>query len=45
MQLGLRTKLTLVMTGLVFLVVVVLSAVFVARLDQPGNSRNQYPRQ
>jgi len=32
MQLGLRTKLTLVMTGLVFLVVVVLSAVFVARL-------------
>src|SRR6266705_1977357 len=32
MQLGLRTKLTLVMTGLVFLVVVVLSAIFVARL-------------
>src|SRR6266404_2298934 len=32
MQLGLRTKLTLVMTGLVFVVVVVLSAVFVARL-------------
>lgn len=32
MQLRLRTKLTLVMTGLVFLVVVVLSAVFVARL-------------
>src|SRR6266851_3288345 len=32
MQLGLRTKLTLVMTGLVFLVVVVLSAVFVSRL-------------
>ena len=32
MQLGLRTKLTLVMTGLVFLVVVVLSAVFVAQL-------------
>jgi PAS domain S-box-containing protein len=32
MQLGLRTKLTLVMTGLVFLVVVILSAVFVARL-------------
>jgi PAS domain S-box-containing protein len=30
MQLGLRTKLTLVMTGLVFVVVVVLSAVFVA---------------
>jgi PAS domain S-box-containing protein len=32
MQLGLRTKLTLVMTGLVFLVVVVLSAVFVSRI-------------
>jgi PAS domain S-box-containing protein len=32
MQLRLRTKLTLVMTGLVFLVVVVLSAVFMARL-------------
>jgi PAS domain S-box-containing protein len=32
MQLGLRTKLTLVMTGLVFLVVVVLSAIFVSRL-------------
>src|ERR1700747_1557652 len=32
MQLGLRTKLTLVMTGLVFLGVVVLSAVFVSRL-------------
>src|SRR5260370_11099302 len=32
MQLGFRTKLTLVMTGLVFLVVVVLSAVFVSRL-------------
>jgi F0F1-type ATP synthase membrane subunit b/b' len=32
MQLGLRTKLTLVMKRLVFLVVVVLSAVFVARL-------------
>src|SRR6266536_2959414 len=32
MQLGLRTKLTLVMTGLVFLVVVVLSAIYVARL-------------
>src|SRR6266436_590662 len=32
MQLGLRTKLTLVMTGLVFLVEVVLSAVFVSRL-------------
>jgi PAS domain S-box-containing protein len=32
MQLGLRSKLTLVMTGLVFLVVVVLSAVFVTRL-------------
>ena len=32
MRLGLRTKLTLVMTGLVFVVVVVLSAVFVARL-------------
>jgi PAS domain S-box-containing protein len=32
MQLGLRTKLTLVMTGLVFVVVVMLSAVFVARL-------------
>jgi len=32
MQLGLRTKLTLVMTGLVFLVVVVLSAIFVTRL-------------
>ena len=32
MQLGLRTKLTLVMTGLVFLVVVVLSAIFVAQL-------------
>ncbi|HVO56204.1 MAG TPA: ATP-binding protein [Dongiaceae bacterium] len=32
MRLGLRTKLTLVMTGLVFLVVVILSAVFVARL-------------
>src|SRR5260370_37719338 len=32
MQLGLRTKLTLAMTGLVFLVVVVLSAVFVSRL-------------
>jgi len=32
MQLRLRTKLTLVMTGLVFLVVVVLSGVFFARL-------------
>lgn len=32
MQLRLRTKLTLVMTGLVFLVVVVLSAVFMTRL-------------
>src|SRR6516225_994986 len=32
MQLRLRTKLTLVMTGLVFLVVVALSAVFMARL-------------
>src|SRR5882672_3973797 len=32
MQLGLRTKLTLVMTGLVFVVVVILSAVFVARI-------------
>src|ERR1700720_1888053 len=32
MQPALRTKLTLVMTGLVFLVVVVLSAVFVSRL-------------
>src|SRR5579863_6239330 len=32
MQLRLRTKLTLIMTGLVLLVVVVLSAVFVAQL-------------
>src|SRR5258706_5080130 len=32
MQLRLRTKLTLVMTGLVFLVVVVLSGVYFARL-------------
>src|ERR1700730_1243991 len=32
MQLRLRTKLTLVMTGLVLLVVVVLSGVFVAQL-------------
>jgi PAS domain S-box-containing protein len=32
MQLRLRTKLTLIMTGLVFLVVAVLSVVFVARL-------------
>src|SRR5215472_17284689 len=34
MQLRLRTKLTLVMTGLVLLVVVVLSGVFVAQLLQ-----------
>src|SRR5262249_43760187 len=34
MQLRLRTKLTLVMTGLVFLVVVLLSAVFMARLKR-----------
>ena len=32
MQLRLRTKLTLVMTGLVFLVVVTLSGVYFARL-------------
>jgi len=32
MQLRLRTKLTLIMTGLVLLVVAVLSAVFVAQL-------------
>ena len=43
MQLGLR-KLTLVMTGLVFLVVVVLSAVLVARLTGQVIT-NQYPRQ
>jgi hypothetical protein len=32
MQLRLRTKLTLVMTGLVLLVVIVISGVFVAQL-------------
>src|SRR5258708_35446196 len=36
MQLRLRTKLTLVMTGLVFLVVVVLSGVYFARLTGQG---------
>ena len=35
MQLRLRTKLTLVMTGLVFLVVVILSGVYFARLAGP----------
>src|SRR5258706_7634782 len=36
MQLRLRTKLTLIMTGLVLLVVAVLSAVFVAQLFEQG---------
>ncbi len=36
MQLRLRTKLTLVMTGLVFLVVVILSGVYFARLTGQG---------
>lgn len=50
MQLGLRTKLTLVMTGLVFVVVVVLSAVFVARLTsqvihETNNRANELTQQ
>jgi PAS domain S-box-containing protein len=50
MQLRLRTKLTLVMTGLVFLVVVVLSAVFVARLTsqvihETNNRANELAQQ
>ncbi len=45
MQLRLRTKLTLVMTGLVLLVVAVLSAVFVARLtDQVIRQANDRAR-
>src|SRR5215470_17517462 len=50
MRLGLRTKLTLVMTGLVFVVVVVLSAVFVARLTsqvihETNNRANELTQQ
>ena len=50
MQLRLRTKLTLVMTGLVFLVVVVLSGVFFARLtgqviQETNNRANELTQQ
>src|SRR5215471_14012868 len=50
MQLRLRTKLTLVMTGLVFLVVVVLSGVYFARLtgqviQETDNRANELTQQ
>src|SRR5215471_16694807 len=50
MQLRLRTKLTLVMTGLVFLVVVALSGVYFARLtgqvfQETNNRANELTQQ